>query len=478
MITSIIYLNLQFHSFTTGYSQSTGIEESKSSTKPKKAKKKGKSKPSGPMSEMRKKAMEEKKKREKEAMDNLKVGYVFEEELSLHKSHLKDHVEWPERIWSIYLHLKKQDLIKNMVKIDGDYATEDSLMLCHKESYLMKIEGKVGMDEEDPLHSKPLRRNKNSYSFNVDTYENKWTTSWAKLATGSVLEVVDALYAQQIKAGFCIVRPPGHHAHTSAASGFWFFNNIAVAARHAQKTHKVEKVCIFDWDVHFGDGTAAIFETDPTVLFVSPHRYQSGKFYPGGSAGSAKSIGLKEGRGFNINIPFDVTGMGNDEYIYICENLVFPIIEEFKPDLLLISAGFDSAEGDPIGGFKLTPPGYAYMTQRLMELWPKVVVVLEGGYNLESIANWSEAVVRVLQGEVLPIEAIGATKNTEEMYMSCKPHDEAKRVVGSVVKNIHKFWRCVEHLVVRSRKTTEEEDELRETIDGLGLLTMNRKTTI
>lgn len=107
-----------------------------------------------------------------------------------------------------------------MTKIDGDYVTEDSLKLCHKESYLMKFEDKVGMDTEDPLTSKPLKRNKNSFNFSADTYENKWTNSCAKLSAGSVIEVVDALYAQQIKSGFCIVRPPGHHAHSAVASGF------------------------------------------------------------------------------------------------------------------------------------------------------------------------------------------------------------------------------------------------------------------
>lgn len=155
---------------------------------------------------------------------------------------------------------------------------------------------------------------------------------------------------------------------------------MALAARWAQKKHGVGKVCIFDWDVHFGDGTAAIFESDPSVLFISLHRFNNGKFYPG-PAGSAKKTGDGKGRGYNISIPFDVNGMGNDEYIYVCENLAFPIIEEFKPELILISAGFDSAEGDPLGGFKLKPSGYAYMTQRLMEICPKVVAVLEGGYN-------------------------------------------------------------------------------------------------
>ena len=253
-----------------------------------------------------------------------------------------------------------------MIKIDGDLIDDSVLKLCHGEAYLIKVESKVGVDLEDPFNPKPIKKNTNTYTFHSDTYENKWTKYCAKLSAGSVIELMDALYTYSIKSGFCIVRPPGHHAHPTTASGFWFYNNVALAAKYIQKKYEVKKICIFDWDVHFGDGTAAIFESDPSVLFISPHRYEGGKFYPGGGAGSAKKIGEKGGKGFNINIPFDVSGMGNDEYIYIWENLIFPIIQEFAPEIILISAGFDSAEGDPLGGFKLTPAGYAYMTQRLM----------------------------------------------------------------------------------------------------------------
>ena len=433
--------------------------------------------------EAKKKAKEEKKKREKESKEKLQVGYVFEEELSLHKSHKKEHVERPERIWSIYLRLQKLGLLDKMLKIDGNLVSEEVLLLCHKEAYTMKIDQQVGMDDYDPLELVPLGRNKNSYTFQFDTYENKWTNHWAKLSAGSVIEVIDSLYADMIKSGFCIVRPPGHHAHATTAAGFWFFNNVGLAARYAQKNYGVKKVCIFDWDVHFGDGTSSIFESDPSVLFISPHRYENGKFYPGGAAGSAKKIGDHEGKGFNINIPFDVAGMGNDEYIYVWENLAFPIIEEFEPDLILISAGFDSAEGDPLGGFKLNPAGYSYMTQRLMELWPKVVAVLEGGYDLDAITNCSEGVVRSLLGQKLPIEEIGATESADQMYMNARPHDEAKRVVASVAKHVHKTWKWVEQHVIRSRKTTQEEmiikqTSVKEMTDKFGEMDIQRKTTI
>ena len=251
-----------------------------------------------------------------------------------------------------------------MKKIDGNFIEPEVLSLVHSQAYLDKVEAKVGMDE-DQGELIPVKRNRNSYTFQYDTYENMWTKHWAKLSAGSVIELADAMMMGSIKAGFAIVRPPGHHAHSEYPAGFWFYNNVALAAKYLNSKIGA-KIWIFDWDVHFGDGTSSIFLQDPSVLFISIHRYQNGKFYPGGKGGDASNIGEGDGKGYNINIPFDEIGMGDDEYIYVWEKLLFPIIQEFNPEYILISAGFDSAEGDPLGGFKLTPIGYAYMTQRLM----------------------------------------------------------------------------------------------------------------
>ena len=381
--------------------------------------------------------MAEKRKKEKEMRENLKVGYTFEEELSLHKSHRKFHVERPQRIWAIFLQLEKHGLTENMYKVDGEPITDENLSLCHDSEYLKEFEKVVGVDDRIEEDIKPLERNINISHFMADTYENKWTQQWARLSAGWVIETVDALYTDMIKSAFCIIRPPGHHAHSFTASGFWFFNNIGLAARYAQKKYGVKKIWIFDWDVHFGDGTSQIFIEDPSVLYISPHRYQEGSFYPNKKEGGEDNIGKGEGRGYNINIPFNKEGMGNDEYIYIWENLVFPKIKEFKPDLILISAGFDSADGDPLGGFKLNPAGYAYMTQRMHELSPRIIAVLEGGYNVDVISNCSEAVVRILQGEKLPITSLEATQTIEEMIESSKPDEEAIRVVESVLSKLN-----------------------------------------
>ena len=175
---------------------------------------------------------------------------------------------------------------------------------------------------------------------------------------------------------------------------------MACAARYSQKHFKANKVVIFDWDVHVGEGTAQIFMDDPTVLYVSIHRYDQGKFFPGNGYGSHDKIGAGAGAGFNIQWPFDVdknSEIGDYDYIYACKTVLFPIIKEFEPDLILISAGFDCAKGDPLGGVFVNPVGFAYMTWGLKLLCKKVVVALEGGYDLTALEQCAEAVIKTLQ---------------------------------------------------------------------------------
>lgn len=220
------------------------------------------------------------------------------------------------------------------------------------------------------------------------------------VAAGSTVEAVKAVCSNQVDSAFAIVRPPGHHAHGEIVGGFCFFNNAGVAARVAQRQLGVKRVVIFDWDVHVGEGTASIFYDDPSVLYISIHRFDLGKFYPG-LIGKHERIGESQGKGYNIQWPFNVPAhstdlIGDKDYIYACESVFFPVIREFKPDLMIISAGFDSAKGDPLGGVGVTPLGYAYMTWGLRSLCKKVVAVLEGGYDLHALEVSTEAVVRTL----------------------------------------------------------------------------------
>jgi histone deacetylase 6 len=173
---------------------------------------------------------------------------------------------------------------------------------------------------------------------------------------------------------------------------------VAVAARYLQNKLGVKKVCIFDWDIHCGDGTQDIFYEDDTVLYVSMHRYDDNSFYPGDHKASPKLFGKGKGYGYNWSFGYNTpdTKVGDLDYIYACHNFLFPKIAAFEPEVILISSGFDSALNDPLGGISLTPIGYAWMTHGLVKICPKVITVLEGGYHLENLSKCSEAVLLAL----------------------------------------------------------------------------------
>ena len=233
------------------------------------------------------------------------------------------------------------------------------------------------------------------------------------------------------------------------------FNNVGVAARVAQKKHGAKKVVIFDWDVHVGDGTAQIFYDDPTVLYISIHRFDEGKFYPG-QAGAHTRIGEGNGKGFNVHFPFNVNAkqnpiIGDKDYIYACESVFFPIIKEFSPDLLIISAGFDSAIGDPLGQIGVSPAGYAYMTWGLRNLCQKTAVILEGGYDLEALERSSEAVIKTLLVNPSDIDGFnsllaelaereGLTRQKFESESLSDVRESFRQTASKVAKAHSKYW--------------------------------------
>lgn len=225
--------------------------------------------------------------------------------------------------------------------------------------------------------------------------------------------------------------------------GFCLFNNVAVAARWIKEKYggddvpaakRVRKILILDWDVHHGNGTQRAFEDDDEVLYISLHRYDNGDFYPGGTYGASASVGSGKGKGFSINIPWPTFGMGDGEYIYAFHQVVMPIAAQFGPDLVIISAGFDAAEGDPLGGCLVTPIGYAQMTWMLMGLAQgKVIVALEGGYNVQSLAYSALGVTRTLLGDPVPThESLPAASSA------------AVDAVRLVKRDVSPYWSCVE----------------------------------
>jgi acetoin utilization deacetylase AcuC-like enzyme len=221
-------------------------------------------------------------------------------------------------------------------------------------------------------------------------------------AAGGACAMVDALLGGQASYGLSALRPPGHHAEPDRAMGFCFFNNVAVAARHAQSAFGVERVLIFDWDVHHGNGTEAVFWTDPSVLFVSAHQWP---LYPG--TGAADDVGAGDGEGYTINLPVP-GGSGDDAYLSVTRDIVAALVREWQPGLVLVSAGFDAHRLDPLASCEVSEAGFAGMTALLRaacaDAGAPLGFVLEGGYSLQALAGSVTALARVLSAQEPPDE--------------------------------------------------------------------------
>ncbi|KAG8004559.1 Histone deacetylase 4 [Nibea albiflora] len=254
------------------------------------------------------------------------------------------------------------------------------------------------------------------------------SSSAARLAVGSVVELVFKVATRELKNGFAVVRPPGHHAEESTPMGFCYFNSVAIAAKLLQQRLNVNKILIVDWDVHHGNGTQQAFYDDPNVLYLSIHRYDDGNFFPG--SGAPDEVGSGPGVGFNVNVAF--TGgldppMGDAEYLAAFRSVVMPIANEFAPDIVLVSSGFDAVEGHPppLGGYTLTSKCFGYLTRQLMTLaGGRVVLALEGGHDLTAICDASEACVAALLGQE-------------------RPNPNAVRSLEKVLETHSKYWRSV-----------------------------------
>ncbi|MBU3911091.1 MAG: histone deacetylase [Candidatus Omnitrophica bacterium] len=281
------------------------------------------------------------------------------------------HPERASRLQAILRKLQKTDLINKLQLTEPGKASIDDIALVHHRSYIAKVKDAVknGLLNLDP-----------------DTVISQDSFEAALFAAGGVINAIDLVFKGGADNAFCMVRPPGHHARPSQAMGFCIFNNIAIAARYLQKQHGIERVVVIDWDVHHGNGTEEAFYDDESVLYISLHQYPH---YPG--TGAREDNGKDKGKGFNLNLPMPA-GSGDNEYIKVFKELVVPKVNSFKPQFILISAGFDGHRDDPLSSITLTEKGYYEMTAILKEsakLYSenRIVSVLEGGYNLFSLAD-------------------------------------------------------------------------------------------
>lgn len=286
------------------------------------------------------------------------------------------HPERPDRLRAVVKRLKESGMWDQLVHLTPAPATEDQVLSVHTRGHADLIrrtcEAGGGMLDEGDTHAVAA-------SFEV-----------AMLAAGAAITAVDAVLGRQVSSAFAAVRQPGHHAEPDKPMGFCLFNNVAVAARHAQQSHGVDRVAILDWDVHHGNGTQHIFEEDPSVFYISLHQYP---FYPGTGARSERGKGA--GEGFTLNIPLPA---GTDEagYLKAFDGEIVPALNAYRPDLLIISAGFDAHKDDPLGGMLLTEQSFVLFTQRVQSICP-AISVLEGGYNLEALGRSVVAHIGALQ---------------------------------------------------------------------------------
>jgi acetoin utilization deacetylase AcuC-like enzyme len=293
------------------------------------------------------------------------------------------HPERPERYDAVMQALNQAGIVKTLSRVEARAASEDEIAACHSRSYIEKVKREItgGAHELSTGDT-----NVSSRSFDV-----------ALKAAGGVLNAVDAVVGRKAGNAFCVLRPPGHHARPEQGMGFCVFNNVAIAARYAQHKHGIARVLIADWDVHHGNGTQDIFYTDGSVFFFSTHQYP---WYPG--TGPANETGEGKGQGCTMNCPFPA-GAGRSEIVTAFRQRLVPAAEHFKPELVLISAGFDSRIDDPLGRFTLSDQDFADLTTIMLEIAAKhangrLVSVLEGGYNLSGLASAAVAHVKALSG--------------------------------------------------------------------------------
>ncbi|KAK0155700.1 Histone deacetylase 10 [Merluccius polli] len=360
------------------------------------------------------------------------TALVYDDEMTKYKLLWVDPVcepEVPERLQVSHQALVRSGLAGCCVPVPVREATDEEILLVHSEEYLEGVKKTPFMDLED------LMAFTQQYG---DVYFHPNIYHCAKLAIGATLQLVDSVMTGKVRNGMALVRPPGHHSQTSQANGFCVFNNVAIAAQYAKKHHRAKRVLIVDWDIHHGQGIQYCFEDDPSVLYFSWHRYEHQSFWPNLRESDFDSVGSGKGAGFNINVPWNQVGMGNSDYLAVFFHVLLPVAYEFGPDLVLISAGFDSAIGDPEGLMCATPDIFAHLTHLLMNLaGGKVCAVLEGGYNLTSLAQSVCQTVQTLLGDPPPhpanlggpcesaLESVHSARSVHKKYWSCLQHAAA-----------------------------------------------------
>jgi acetoin utilization deacetylase AcuC-like enzyme len=340
----------------------------------------------------------------------LKTGLVADRRYLKHFAG-RSHPERPERAEAMI------EMAESLTRPDLKFmasreATYQEIASCHQPEYIETVARTASLDRFD---------------FDPDTHSSRDTYETALLAAGGVLTAVEAVMDGAIDNGFAIVRPPGHHALPNRAMGFCFFNNVAIAAKWLIESRGLKRVMIVDWDVHHGNGLQDIFYESPEVLYVSTHQFPH---YPG--TGSLHEIGYGAGMGFNVNLPMHAE-FGDAEYLRAFDRLVMPIGRHFKPEFILVSSGFDGHFRDPLAQMRLTESGFAAMARRVKRLAAeccdsRMVAALEGGYDLEAIAESGRAV----------IDEFG--RDADEPICADGDGDRVMPMIERAAQNVGRYW--------------------------------------
>ncbi len=294
-----------------------------------------------------------------------------------------DHPERPERLEAARRAVERARANTRFVELQAREASRDELLRVHTADYLESLGQVAG----------------NWTTLDSDTYVSPRSVEAAMRAAGGSIELVNALLDRDESWGVALLRPPGHHARPGSAMGFCLVNNVAVAAAHA-RARGIERVLVLDWDVHHGNGTQEIFYSDPNVLYVSLHQ---SPYYPG--TGADSEMGSRAGLGYTVNIPLS-GGATNEVYVDAFRRIVSPIVDQYRPGLALVSAGFDAHVRDPLGGMALTDAAYAWFTKELRGALPsstRLGLLLEGGYDLSALESALGACFSALAGGDAPV---------------------------------------------------------------------------
>jgi acetoin utilization deacetylase AcuC-like enzyme len=311
-----------------------------------------------------------------------KTGFLYDQRYLLHDTG-PYHPEVSERLQAIFQGIESGGLLPKLTRVDAVRADLKWVEMVHQTSYIRRF-------EEVCFSCQPT----------LDTPDNRMCTETfetALLAVGGILKVADMVMEGQIDNAFCAVRPPGHHAEATEAMGFCYFNNIAIAAKYLQKQWKVAKVGIVDLDVHHGNGTQHIFEKDPTVFYYSIHQHPSFS-YPG--TGREFEKGTAEGHGFTKNTPV-LPGQGDEEYRQYLKRDLLPAFAHFRPEVILVSMGFDAHKDDDMSDINLSTEAFTWMMEYVVDMAGtycngRVISILEGGYSLKRLPELAKNHVQVL----------------------------------------------------------------------------------